>query len=120
MGGSVLLRDTARRGTAVLGRVLRPAESAGRARAQPMPRLERYGTVGVRRLRLFGSARGTTHHEGPAVSSANVPQRTQSLTAATLYSRRASVFGPGTSHTRSIGARTRTRSRSGTAARAGA
>src|SRR5947207_3024811 len=63
MGRGVLLPDAARRRARVLGGVLRSHKGPGRARANPLPRSERDGAVGVRRLRLLRPPRRTPRHE---------------------------------------------------------
>ena len=73
VGRGLLLSDAAPGGAGVLGGVLHARESAGRSRAQPVPRPDRRGAVGVLRLRLLEQARSEAGGERASVSPAGVP-----------------------------------------------
>src|SRR5947209_1195659 len=67
LGRGLLLRRPARRGAPLLGGVLRARPRAGRPRAQPLPRPDRRGALGLLRLRLLGAPGGADGVLGAAV-----------------------------------------------------
>src|SRR5271155_3543233 len=74
LGGSLLLPDPSAGRAALLGTILRLGAGAGCARPAQVPRRKRFGTLGMRRLRLHSALRTETESCWHAVPGLASPQ----------------------------------------------